>query len=305
MKRFLPLFILIALGSCAPMPYYFNVDIRNQSELDYNINGKKVALFSVMPKGDKDSISATAIAIGAAKKIEEDNGYTKGTIPVYSLFSEETDLSSYASIFKIAQGTSSDVLLFVKDLKLSSFSVESPSLTGQLVILPFDAKYYIFDKNKIKAIYNSEPTDSLIWSIISDAPVGVSLAINKAKTTLNKMFIDVGAEFASQVSTQWIPQERMLVLFDSSKWMKARDLAMDFKWEEAMDIWMAEVKSSDVRKSAAAAYNIALACDILGDYDIADKWLDYARDKYYFGEIDDLAKVIQLSRRRAEQISKK
>ena len=46
------------------------------------------------------------------------------------------------------------------------------------------------------------------------------------------------------------------------------------EWKAAIDIWLAELDTSDLMKKACAEYNIAVACYMLGDYALALEWLD-------------------------------
>ena len=57
--------------------------------------------------------------------------------------------------------------------------------------------------------------------------------------------------------------------------MDAAYKVSDFKWNAAMKKWLelAE-KSSDKEKQACAAYNLATVSYILGDMELAQKWLD-------------------------------
>ena len=41
-----------------------------------------------------------------------------------------------------------------------------------------------------------------------------------------------------------------------------------------MDIWFEFLESHDALKRAAAEYNIAVACYMLGDFVLAQQWLD-------------------------------
>ena len=41
-----------------------------------------------------------------------------------------------------------------------------------------------------------------------------------------------------------------------------------------MDIWFELLETNDVMKRSCASYNIALACYMLGDYQLAIEWLD-------------------------------
>jgi hypothetical protein len=45
-------------------------------------------------------------------------------------------------------------------------------------------------------------------------------------------------------------------------------------WKGAMDIWFELLDSVDIMKRACASYNLALSCYMLGDYKLAEEWLD-------------------------------
>ena len=50
--------------------------------------------------------------------------------------------------------------------------------------------------------------------------------------------------------------------------------AEQYDWKGAMDIWIELLSSNDMMKRASAEYNIAVACYMLGDLDLASEWLD-------------------------------
>ena len=50
--------------------------------------------------------------------------------------------------------------------------------------------------------------------------------------------------------------------------------AQNFDWRGAMDIWIGLLSTNDHYKRSCAEYNIAVACYMLGDYDLATEWLD-------------------------------
>ena len=85
----------------------------------------------------------------------------------------------------------------------------------------------------------------------------------------------------------------MVATFAGSKWESAYYLALDFKWEQAMDVWLELVKGGAPEKQGAAAYNLAVACEILGKYNTALKWLDFAESKCYFAQMTTLRKKLQ------------
>ena len=51
------------------------------------------------------------------------------------------------------------------------------------------------------------------------------------------------------------------------------------KWKKAADIWMKKLDDNSYTKRACACYNTALAFYMMGDLNLATKWLDRA-DQY-------------------------
>ena len=101
----------------------------------------------------------------------------------------------------------------------------------------------------------------------------------------------------SQTATEsflsnWAEEAFFFYNFDSSsQWNKAHSSLEDFKWRKAMDVWMeiAEKNSSATQKSCAA-FNIANASYILGDLDLALRWLDMS-DKLEKRELSDNLRI--------------
>ena len=81
----------------------------------------------------------------------------------------------------------------------------------------------------------------------------------------------IGSEF----DPEWKNVYFELYYFDSYSWLYALEDALDGNWTAAMQQWMkhAENCRSAVKRSAAC-YNMALSCYLLGQLDLAEKWLE-------------------------------
>ena len=78
----------------------------------------------------------------------------------------------------------------------------------------------------------------------------------------------------------------MIITYDDApEWEEAYELAADFRWTEAIDKWMEVVESRNPKKSAFAAYNIAIGCEMVERFDLALKWLDYSLEIYPIKEV--------------------
>jgi len=59
-----------------------------------------------------------------------------------------------------------------------------------------------------------------------------------------------------------------------STWNKAAEEAYNFQWQKAINDWMTLLDAKDPERRSCAEYNIAGALYLLGDYDLAKKWID-------------------------------
>ena len=76
--------------------------------------------------------------------------------------------------------------------------------------------------------------------------------------------------------SEWKREQYSLYYFESDEWYTALEKAEAFDWKAAMNIWMEQMSSTNVLKRGAAAYNLATACYLLGEYQLASDWLNQA-----------------------------
>ena len=80
--------------------------------------------------------------------------------------------------------------------------------------------------------------------------------------------------------------------FDNEKWYKALDRAEVYDWKGAIDMWMTLLDTNDPLRRSCAAYNIATACYMMMDYELALEWLDYSDKTNMLTHSDNLRKRI-------------
>ena len=95
----------------------------------------------------------------------------------------------------------------------------------------------------------------------------------------------------------WKAESYTLLYYEDSAWEAPLVDASSHKWKEASDKWLklAGRCTNNMQKRSCAEYNIAVACYMVGNYDLALEWLD-ASDRDY---------PISLSRGLRSRIKKK
>ncbi|MBR0297415.1 MAG: hypothetical protein IJR01_00375 [Bacteroidales bacterium] len=99
-----------------------------------------------------------------------------------------------------------------------------------------------------------------------------------AKTDTVKVYTaNPTLDFDSFLST-WATETIVLYYYDSSEWDAPAKAAYNMKWHEAIKLWMALAKGKSGLRRACAAYNVAVAFYVMGDYNLSSEWLAASDD---------------------------
>ncbi|MDR1226455.1 MAG: DUF6340 family protein [Prevotellaceae bacterium] len=89
----------------------------------------------------------------------------------------------------------------------------------------------------------------------------------------------VAAQIAQDVAPYWVWTTRAIYVDNSGIMQEAGRLAQSFRWSEAMQLWSTEVNTKNATRSAQAAYNMAIGCEMMDQYDLAKEWITYSRSR--------------------------
>ena len=250
-----------------------------------------MALFSVVGEGRHDSVRVGNVAIGFAEQLEADKGLSSGDVPVYAVAAE--DYWNYDSegnrvydrdfVKSLSVDTGADLLFFMNSIKFTNYSTEPLSLyegyDGYNVTLPYTVGMDIFKGRDIVRLHTSLVADTLylfVDSSVSETNIGGVVA-----RRLPEVSKHIGKELAKLLSHHWVTQQRILLTYEgNTQWEDAYVLAEEFLWRDAIEIWMKFATSKDSKKAAFAAYNIAVGCEMLEQFELALKWINYSLEMF-------------------------
>ena len=72
----------------------------------------------------------------------------------------------------------------------------------------------------------------------------------------------------------WQEQYRYYLTVPDPKFQKVEQLVQEFKWKEVISLMQTFLTSPEKNDVYAATFNIALACEMMGNIDLAKKWLE-------------------------------
>lgn len=283
------------LTGCAPQARYFNVDVRESGYIELPIENRTVAVFSISSQSKTDSTRLGNVAVGLAEKIEEDRGLSSGEVAVYSIPKVEFDsfpAIDTAYIGNLMLNSGAHVLVFVDNLRFSQYGVQKNAVSSNSdnvnIIVPYSVDLNVYDAMTDSLLLSKTDRDSIymqvISSVIEQDRVGGVIA-----GYLPQISQKIGMKLGGYLSQQWITSERMLISYDGdTAWENPYMLAQEFKWNEAIQAWMVLAESNNPKKAAFAAYNIAVGCEMMEQFDMALKWIDFSLKKFRFREAVEL-----------------
>lgn len=241
--------------SCYPGLYRMDLQMRQPSASGYNLGGKDMGV--VYLSHEKDSVIAKGIAEGLATALEEDYFGGQQAVGVYSMpYSTTADYSSRDTLLNVVMDTDKDVIFM---MEIPSVDYDKLNESGAL---PVHIKMHVYDAmGQVDTVRNFEGV-----SFLKTGSLASSAQVTGQKTS---------AKFLSN----WASETFFFYSFDTSAWSNALNAAYGFRWHEALDIWLKLAESSTGEKRSYAAFNIATTAYILGDMDLAQRWLSIIKEK--------------------------
>lgn len=286
-RRILYMTALVALAvACGPSRHTVHVEMRHPSKVGIDFVGKNIAVVHLENGNELADLLSEGMADGLAYSLEQDYGTGDGSVGIYRMpVSKGGDYASKDTLFNLIMDTGSDVVFLIDTLAVGSMSmggltsVASPTSVDSSYIstgqLPFTMKMYCFDAmNKDEKVYNFAGSSVAIPYAYSDGIQNNETIRSRAVASLTELGFEAGRNLSSNFKAQWRHEQYPVVYFDSQEWFKAMEYADILQWKPAMDIWFGLLDTNDLLKRSCAAFNLALATYMLGDYDLALQWLD-------------------------------
>lgn len=287
MRYLMSIFLaLVMLCACGPSRHAIYVEMRQPSKSGIEFAGKTVAVVHLDNGNELSSSLSEGIADGLAYALEQDYGTGEGSVGIYRMpVTKGADYSSKDTLVTLLLDTDSDVLFLIDTLAVGKMtmggatSVASASSPDSSYIstgnLPFTMKLFCYDAmNKEDKVYSYSGSSVAVPFAYSDGRQSADVIRSKAVASLPEVGFESGMTVASSFKSQWKTEQYQVVYFDSAQWFNAMEYADRYEWKHAMDIWLELLDTNDMLKRSCAAYNLALASYMLGDYHLAAEWLD-------------------------------
>ena len=275
----------LALAACSPQTLTLNVDMRHPSKSGLDL-AKKTMSIVYMDDEKPDTTFSNGVASALARSLEEDYFGGNEAIGVYKI---PTDSVSLDLMHRLVIDTGDDVVFLLGpptfgEVALSeNVALQQPVSVDSAFIaqaqIPYAAKLFVYDsmdkEDRLQVFRGNSILRTQVYSSGLTAPEFL-----KDKALESK---ELGAELVGkQISNRFVPtwktEAYSLYYFEGwdEDWVQAAYLASEMEWKKAADIWMKHIGDNSYTKRACACYNTALAFYMMGDLNLATKWLDRA-----------------------------
>ena len=275
----------LALAACSPQTFTMNVDMRYPSKSGIDLSRKSMSIV-YMDDGSADSTFNNALASSLARSLETDYFGGDEAIGVYKV---PVDSVSLDLMHNLVMDTGDDVVFLIGPPSFGAVSlgenkpVMNPASVDSAFVamaqIPYNTKLFVYDSmNKADELKYFRGSSILRTQVYNNGVTAKEFLEEKALQSKDPGAELVGAQMSNRFVPTWKTEGYSLYYYDGfdEDWIDALNYAYEHRWNKASDLWMKHVSDSNVTKRACACYNLALAFYMMGDLNIATKWLDRA-----------------------------
>ena len=275
----------LALAACSPQTLTMNVDMRHPSKSGIDL-GRKTMSIVYMDDGTADSTFSNAVASSLARSLEEDYFGGREAVGVYKIPADSVSLDL---MHRLVIDSGDDVVFLMGppafgEVALSeSTAVKNPVSVDSAFVaqaqIPYNAKLFVYDSmDKEDRLHVFRGGSILRSQVFSNGVTASEYLKEKALVTKDLSADLVGKQISNRFVPTWKTESYSLYYYDGldADWETAAIQAYDMNWKRAVDIWMKKANEGSTSKRACACYDTALAFYMMGDLNLATKWLDRA-----------------------------
>jgi|GEM_PF-335624 hypothetical protein len=330
MKNIFILLTGLLLTACTPSIALLEVDVKQPAALPVDFIDKQIAVFNTLddsalsPETESqfllDSLFINHFSLGFRNALETSLGLPPESIAIYNLYYNDGprgSLNDTTYLHQLALETGANSLVLVDSLRTGDLFYLNGHQT--IVLIPPDESAYmtayaavpcqvvlrVFDVDKSQFLAYLPGRDTVYWEFLYKR--GAQNVLQLISQQRDRYFAvavkGLGESYAQDMQAQWQTQERALFSYGTRKWASAVEDAFNFKWEKARQTWMNIATQKAGKKAAAyAAYNVAVCCEMLGQFDMAKEWLDAAQKRWNIPEIRYYRAMLEENKRNQKHI---
>lgn len=309
------LFAVLVLSACTPYKY---IDIQTLRPADLPLpqgahNAVVVAglykgvegVEESMAQAALDSTAALESVLSLVETLSQSPLFYDEEIPV--LINYRTDTSreivpyNWSVVDSIAQTNNAETVISLEYMKLTprsdSYSYWDGSLTAYYGYLSCRVYAYwrVYDtySRTITSAYLHR--DTVTWEKYDYVSVKIGQQLPELFSAAAYCGYETGLSYGTKIAPSWMDEKRIYYNKGNKQFKKAAELVKENSWLDAAEYWQAIIQAhgNKPKLCAKAAFNMALANEMMGNFPMAAEWLKVSQEYYLLPEIEWYKRVIE------------
>jgi hypothetical protein len=154
----------------------------------------------------------------------------------------------------------------------------------------------VYDLKKRKVVADYLYKDTLIWDQSDYTRVRIGEQLPGFFSAAKYCGYITGSEFAKQIAPSWMDEQRLYYTKGSKHMRKAVEFVQYNQWLDAASQWQKVIQDPKTKPeiAAKAAFNMALANEMKGNFDIAMEWLIKSQEFTNIPEVTWYKRILEL-----------
>lgn len=302
MRKILYLFFIASVSSCAVTTHTVNVEILKAGthSLKLSPNDRIMVVANYKPNARylrkkvtafvDDSLQVASTASLFSDYYRSLGTFTTSYIPIKYKLRTKTDSNEPVDLTKkeIFNYTILDKSRYLIDISLLRTLIEK--VDGLTYKATFASLWRAYDATNGSMVREMVFKDSLYYDQYE------KVRRDELDSTIAS---DISFKIADRMGKEFFPyweeQARFYMLIQDPSFLKVRTFIQEFRWKEVIGLMKLYLETGDKNDAYAASFNIALACEMMGNFDLALKWIEKCK-KIKSDYTTNLYEAILLSR---------
>ncbi|PKP37868.1 MAG: hypothetical protein CVT98_05600 [Bacteroidetes bacterium HGW-Bacteroidetes-15] len=259
-----------------------------------------------MAQAALDSTAAMEAAIVLAESLYDSPWFQGLKIPVRSNYRDDSSRLilpfKWSKVEEICAKDNADLLISLEYIKITpssdSYSYWDGVTNAYYGYLSMNIYAYwrVYDLNRKKVVADYLYRDTITWEDYDYINVRVGDQLPGFFSASSYSGYVVGSEYAKLIAPSWMDEQRIYFGGGSKEMRAAAELASQNDWLGAAGYWQQVLNNQKVKPeiAAKAAFNMAVANEMVGNFDVALEWLNKSAEYYSILELPTYRKLLEL-----------
>ncbi|MDX9770920.1 MAG: DUF6340 family protein [Tenuifilaceae bacterium] len=258
-----------------------------------------------MAQASLDSTAAIEAGLVLAETLAESPWFDGIEVPVKQHYRDDSSHLilpyPWKRVEEIAAGTNADLVISLEYIKLTPKTSGYPFWDGAMqayygyLSMNVYAYWRVYDLYQQKVYSEHLYRDTLTWEETDYYRVRVGDQLPGFFSAATYCGFLAGQDYAKRIAPSWMDEQRVYFVKGPKPMKVAAEFAQNNQWLDAAAQWQVVLRNYENRSQVAAkaAFNMAVANEILGSFDVALEWLNQSESYYVLPEASWYRKIIE------------